>query len=218
MNDKMVGQQFGPYRIEKYLESGGMATVYRAVDTRNGMVIALKILLEMYQGNQQVIQRFRREAKIAYELRHPAIVPMVEFGDIDGKLFMAMRFMLGGSLADRLSKDPRLKVEHALTWMQQIGGALDFAHSRGIIHRDLKPGNILLDEQNNAYLGDFGIARIMEGTQLTMTTQAQPGTVHFMSPEQISCGLHLSYPSDIYAMALPAYLVLVGRFTFTGTT
>lgn len=218
MKDKMVGQQFGPYRIEKYLESGGMATVYQAVDTRNGMIVALKILLEMYQGNPQVMQRFKREAKIAFELRHPAIVPMLDFGDINGKLYMAMRFMLGGSLADHLTKDPRLPIERSLHWMHQIGSALDFAHSRGIIHRDIKPGNILLDETNNAYLGDFGIARIMEGTQLTMTAQAQPGTVHFMSPEQVSGGLHLTYHSDIYAMGVLAYLLLVGRFPFTGTS
>ncbi|PJF23201.1 MAG: hypothetical protein CUN56_02120 [Phototrophicales bacterium] len=217
MKDKRVGQQFGPYHIKKYLESGGMATVYQAVDTRNDAIIALKILLEMYQNNTQVIQRFKREAKIATELKHPAIVPMLDFGEINGTLYMAMRFMLGGSLADYLSKEPRLPVARTLQWLHQIGDALDFAHSRGIIHRDIKPGNILLDEQNNAYLSDFGIARIMEGTQLTMTSQAQPGTVHFMSPEQVSGSLTLTYHSDIYAMGVLAYLLLVGRFPFTGT-
>ena len=216
--DPLVNRQIGQYYIQQRLQSGGMAIVYKAYDQQRKLLVAFKVLRENFLDQPQIVLRFRREAEIARQLTHPHIVPFYDFGEQDGTLYMVMKFMEIGSLNDRLNHTANVTLGKVARWLRQVSGALDFAHSKGIIHRDLKPGNILLANDDDAYLSDFGIARINEATQLTMTGQSMPGTARYMSPEQAMGDPRLDYRSDLYSFAVIAYLLSTGRYPFTGAT
>lgn len=206
-------EQFSHFKIMNPLGRGGMATVYRAEDTRTNQIVALKILHDRYSTDTEIIQRFNREADIFYRLKHPNIVPIVDHGTEDGTFYIAMEYMAHGTLSDSF-RDPReVDVDFAVTILFQIASALDYAHEQGVIHRDLKLENILLDDDNTSYLADFGIAFLTDATRLT-SHDSSPGTPMYMSPEQ-AIGLNVTSLSDLYSLAVMAYLMVTGYHPFT---
>lgn len=216
-NDPLVNTQFGQYFIEQQIQSGGMATVYRAANQNRGFVVALKILKGNYQREADVVERFKREAEVAATLKHPHIVDCIDSGEVNGMSYLAMPYIEGGSIADLFKKGGApIPLWRTAEWLSQIAMALDYAHQRGIIHRDLKPGNILLDRNQKAYLTDFGIARVLEAVRLTMPGMPMPGTVRYMSPEQARGEPNVNHLSDIYALGVVAYILATGFYPYDG--
>ena len=158
-----IPEKFSRYEIREELGIGGMATVYRAYDPLFEREVALKILKRELLNDPLVLDRFERETKIVAKLEHAAIVPVHDVGHDNNQLFYVMRYMMGGSLSERIMKGMMSSVEMAHI-MQRIASALDYAHDKGIVHRDLKPGNILFDENNNPYISDFGIAKFAQAS------------------------------------------------------
>lgn len=206
-------KQIGQFEIQDELGRGGMAVVYRAVDTHTNQQVALKVLYEHWLGDSGAVKRFVREAKLISQLDHPNIVPIVSYGDVDGQLYLALAYMEGGNLAERFAKPRPLTLRASLNLLKQVALSLDYAHSQGVIHRDLKLQNILLDSTDKVYLSDFGIARLVDSTRLT-TTGMVAGTPLYMSPEQAR-GELVDPATDIYAMAVMAYLMTTGFYPFT---
>ncbi|PJF23320.1 MAG: hypothetical protein CUN56_01520 [Phototrophicales bacterium] len=216
MSDPLLGKQFGNYQIKKRLMDGGMSMVYVAYDSHREEDVVIKLLHDKYVANPDVASRFEREIKIAKSLHHQYIVPFYDFGKIHNKPYIVLKYMVGGSLNDIIKSGAALSLSRVSKWLSQVSQALDYAHSKGIIHRDLKPGNVLIDENDDASLTDFGIARVVDGTQLTRTDMPMPGTARFMSPEQAIGADDLDYRSDIYSLAVLAYMLVVGDYPFDG--
>jgi len=212
----MPPEKIGRYEIKSELGRGGMATVYLASDPRFKREVAIKILPPQLLTDPVYRARFEREAQTIAALEHPAIVPVYDYGDEDGQLYLVMRYMPGGSLADMLNKGtlPATEIVHIIA---RITSALDQVHAHGIIHRDLKPGNILFDQYGEAYLSDFGIARLTESTT-TLTGAAIIGTPAYMSPEQARGELDIDGRSDLYAVGAIIYQMLSGKLPYESTT
>ncbi len=208
----MIPQQIGRYKIKSELGRGGMATVYHGYDPRFERDVAVKVLPREFLHDVTFHARFKREARTIAALDHPAVVPVHDFGEEDGQPYLVMRLMTGGTLSDRLAQGPMPTAEIAKI-MQRLSSALDEAHRRGIIHRDLKPGNILFDRYGEAYLSDFGIARLAEGQATLTGTHGAVGTPGYMSPEQIQ-GEQVDGRSDIYALGIVIFEMLTGRKPF----
>lgn len=212
----MTSEKIGRYIIISELGRGGMATVYRAKDPNFDREVAVKILPRTFLHDPQFRARFEREAKTVAALEHAAIVPVYDFGEEDGQPYIVMRLMSGGSLADKL-KNGKFSLQESVRIISQLAAGLDAAHRKGVIHRDLKPGNILFDQYNDAYLSDFGIARLAEGDS-TLTGSRILGTPAYMSPEQIQGDKHIDGRSDIYSMGVIFYQMLVGSTPFQANT
>ena len=193
-----------------------MATVYRAYAPRFGRDVAIKVLPPEFLHDPDFRARFEREAHIIAALEHPGIVPVYDFGEEAGLPYLVMRYMVGGSLADRLARVPLAPLETARI-LAAIAPALDMAHARGVIHRDLKPGNILLDEHDNPYIADFGIAKLVEGSA-AFTSSGIMGTPTYMSPEQAQGNVALDGRSDVYALGAMLYELLAGQPPYKADT
>ena len=199
------------YTIEKEIGSGGMATVYLAVDTKHDREVALKVLrpeLGLVLG----ADRFLSEIKITARLDHPHILTLIDSGAADGLLYYVLPYVRGESLRGLLNRETQLSIEDALTLTKQIGSALDYAHRHGVIHRDIKPENILIQE-GEAILTDFGIALAVKeagGNRLTETGLSL-GTPQYMSPEQATGDRTLGPKSDQYSLAAVLYEMLTGE-------
>lgn len=215
IQDSLIHTQVGPYAIEKLLGSGGVANVYLAKDTRSGENRALKVIHDAWSSHEEMVQRFQQEAKINKTLQHPHIVPVHDYGMLKGRPFMAMTYLTGGTLAQRFAEPSPLKVQDAVKILRRIGGAVDYAHRRGVIHRDLKLENILLDQYGNPYLSDFGLARVAGIAGLTVSGTIL-GTPLYMSPEQALGQNEMDHRTDLYSLAVIAYLLAVGKFPFDG--
>jgi len=209
-------KNIGRYEVKSEIAQGGMATVYHAYDPRFERDVAVKVLPQAFLHDPQFRVRFEREAKMIALLEHPAIVPVYDFGEESGQPYIVMRFMSGGSLTDRL-KQGQLSIEETSQMISRLAPALDAAHARNIIHRDLKPGNILFDQYGNAYLSDFGIARIGE-SGATLTGTAILGTPTYMSPEQVQGDKNIDGRSDIYALGVLLYQMISGKAPYHGDT
>lgn len=205
----------GRYQIVAKLGHGGMGIVYRAFDPTFNREVAIKVLPQQFASDPTLRARFEREARVVAALEHPAIVPVYDFGEVAGQPYLVMRYMAGGSLADRLVRGP-LPAAEALRILAHLAPALDLAHSRGVVHRDLKPANILFDSQGSPYIADFGIAKIAEAT-VSLTSSGAIGTPAYMSPEQAQ-GQELDGRSDIYALGVILFEMLTGRQPYQGTT
>jgi serine/threonine protein kinase len=208
--------QFGRYEIRSLLGRGGMASVYLAFDPRFQREVALKVLPRELMHDPQLRERFNREARTIARLEHYAIVPVYDFGDHDGQLYLVMRYMSGGSLEDRIKNGPYELTEVAPV-LARLADALDYSHGHGVIHRDLKPGNILFDNQENAFLSDFGIAKLAESTT-NLTGSGIIGTSAYMSPEQVKGGSQLDGRSDIYALGIILFQMLTGEIPYKADT
>ncbi len=209
--------KFGRYEIKSEIGRGGMATVYYAYDPNFEREVAIKVLPPEFLHDPQFRVRFEREAKMVALIEHPAIVPVYDFGEESGQPFIVMRYMSGGSLADKLKNGP-LPIPQVTQLLSVLAPALDAAHAKGIIHRDLKPGNILFDQYDNPYLSDFGIARLTNAANATLTGAVIVGTPAYMSPEQIQGDKALDGRSDIYALGVILFQMLTGVMPYQADT
>ena len=213
--EKLLGQQLGPYQIEAILGSGGMAVVYRA--RHQGDAVALKVLFPPPDAAAELRQRFEREARTAARLRHPNIVRVLDAGQADDHAYLAMTFVPGQTLADRLAKSAPLDEGTASDIAWQIADALYYAHTQGVVHRDVKPSNILLAGDGRALLTDFGVAQALDDPALTRTGHTV-GTPAYMAPEQASGEQSVDGRADLYSLGAVMYQMVTGRTPFQGTT
>ena len=218
MDEAIINQVIDErYLIKERITAGGMAIVYQALDQKTGEMIAIKLLQSSWAEHPDVIDRFEREANIMASLNHPHIVKFIGGGKYTNRPYIAMEYVSGGSLSDLLKQVAHINLKGTERLLQQIASALDYAHGKQVVHRDLKPGNILLSDEKHASLTDFGIARVLEHTSITLFGQ-MPGTPQYMSPEQAN-GLvdDIDRLSDIYSLAIIAYLLSTGRLPFSGS-
>lgn len=209
--------EFGKYRIKNVVGMGGMSIVYLAVDQTQDLDVALKVLNLKHTSNALEVRRFKREVDVAQRLRHPNIIDIYEYGEIDEFAYLAMEFMPKGTLAERYANPVPLKLLDAAEVLRVIAGALDYAHSQGVLHRDLKLANVLLNAQEQLVLSDFGLALVQDASRITTTGQTF-GTPLYMSPEQVSGLRTIDYRADIYSLGVIAYLLATGYFPFSGTS
>lgn len=208
-NDHVEPERFGPYRLEALIGRGGMGEVHRAVDTVHERTVALKRLVPELAGIPAFVARFRREAALLARLNEPHVVPVHDFGEIDGRLYLDMRFVEGEDLATILHRTGPLPPGRAVDIIGQIAGALDAAHAAGLIHRDIKPGNALITPDGFVYLVDFGIARAIEASVSLTVTGAAVGTPDYMAPECFA-GVRVDGRADVYALACVLHEALTG--------
>lgn len=195
-----------------------MATLYLAHDPNFNREVAIKVLPGQFTHDPQFLARFRREAQAIASLEHPAIVPVYDFGEENNQPFLVMRYMDGGTLRERINAaGGRLSTGECARIFQQIGPGLELAHEEGIIHRDLKPANILFDKKGNAYISDFGIAKLAEATA-NFTGSAIIGTPAYMSPEQVKGDDAIDGRSDVYALGVLLFEMLTGDQPYKGDT
>ena len=203
--------------LEREIGRGGMGVVYLGMDVKLERPVAIKVLPEALSDVAEVRERFLREARTAAKLSHPNIVPIYRADEIGGVVFIVMAYVDGGSLADRLAARRLLPPPEIVPILRDVASALDHAHQHGVVHRDVKPENILLDRSSGrALVTDFGIARLAEAKPLTATGQVL-GTVHYMSPEQVS-GELVDGRSDLYSLGVVAFRGLTGRLPFESET
>ncbi len=211
--DNLIGKVLGQYQIEQEVGRGGMATVYRARQQSMNRTVAVKVLPRNLLHDPTFYERFEREVDVIAHLEHPHILPIYDYGQAESVPYIVMRFLGGGSLEQQIRRGlPDLN--DLQKPLRQIAQALDYAHQQGIIHRDLKPGNIMLDEAGNAYLSDFGIARVL-GSDLTGSMII--GTPAYMSPEQAN-GLAIDARSDIYALGIVLFELITGKEPYQAET
>lgn len=212
--DSREGSQFGPYRLRRLVGRGGMGEVYEAEDTVRDRVVALKLMSQALSSDPVFRSRMQREARTAGRLLEPHVVPIHDYGEIDGQLYVDMRLIDGTDLARMLKTYGPLSPPRAVAIVRQIGSALDAAHATGVLHRDVKPENILVSSADFAYLVDFGIASATSDEKLTQSGSTV-GTTKYMAPERFRGG-DITPRADIYALACVLYECLTGSAPYTG--
>ena len=218
----LTKRRLGAYLLCERLASGGLTEVYRAIEQPSGREVAIKMVSAAHPSRPEVSARFRLEAERLATLRHKHIMPLYAFGETDDLLYFVMP-LLPGSLRDRLEREGRIPPVEATRLAIQIASALSVAHARGIVHRDIKPENILIDEDGDALLTDFGIARELAALQLedvtwTLSSIGLPvGTPEYMPPEQLR-GEPADQRVDVYALGAVLYEMLTGRAPHEGAT
>ncbi len=214
--DELVGQNLGQYQVTELIGKGGMATVYRARQISMGRDVAMKVLPRVLLHDGSFLERFYREVKVIAQLQHPHIVPVYDYGEQDGMPYIVMAYLSGGTLADRIAVHGPMDLDEVKHIVRQVADALDYAHRKGIIHRDFKPSNVLLDEQGNCYLSDFGLAQVTETTH-KLTGTGMLGTPQYMAPEQAEV-LQLTPAADVYALGVTVFQMLTGRPPYEAPT
>ncbi|MBU2609538.1 MAG: protein kinase, partial [Chloroflexi bacterium] len=215
IEDSLVGQTLGAYRLVERLGQGGMATVYKAYEPALGRYVAVKVLPQFFARDPNFLKRFRREAKAVAQLSHPNIVPIHSYGEEGGVIYIAMQFVEGGTL--KHGRDRVFSAEEALRLLLPVTRALGYAHARGIVHRDIKPSNVLLSEGNWPVLADFGLAQMAEASAKLTGTGVGMGTPAYMSPEQ-GQGAKVDARTDIYSLGIMLYEMVTGEVPFHADT
>jgi len=217
-DDRPEVRTIGRYRLDGELGRGGMGVVYAAYDVQHGRAVALKVISPEIVQDEEFAARLQREARIAVSLEHPHVVPVYETGEEDGALFIAMRRVDGPDLGKVVRDAGALSLERVVRLTRQIGLALDAAHAEGLVHRDVKPGNVLLagtDDEEHAYLTDFGLAREAASDSGLTNTGQWMGTADYVAPEQIEGGT-VSARTDVYSLGCVVFELLTGDIPFTG--
>ena len=211
--DVQVGADFLGYRIEELIGQGGMGVVYRAYDLRLKRTVALKLVTPELALDERFRERFAREMEVAMSLEHPNVVPIHDAGDVDGRLYLAMRLVEGTDLSALLRAEGQLAPARALAICGQVANALDAAHAKGLVHRDVKPSNILLDRSEHVYLADFGLTRRLEEQGAQTAEGRSVGTPAYLAPEQIEGG-PVDGRADVYSLACVLYECVSGKSPF----
>ncbi|MCE5291120.1 MAG: protein kinase [Nocardiaceae bacterium] len=215
-DEPFAERQIGPYVLRSLLGKGGMGEVYEAFDTSKERVVALKLLSPELSHDETFRERFRRESYAAARLHEPHVIPIHDFGEIDGRLFIDMRLVRGSDVRKLLRTEAFLSPSRAVHITEQVASALDAAHHDGLLHRDVKPENVLVADGDFAYLADFGIARSFTDSSLT-STQATVGTCQYMAPERLEDG-KVGPGADIYSLACVLFEMLAGVPPFRGAS
>jgi serine/threonine protein kinase len=213
--DILIGKTLGAYHILNPIGKGGMGCVYEAKAPSREEHVAIKILFPVLAQDENFKARFQRELQVLSKLKHPHIVPLVDFGRFEDTAYLVMPFMESGTLETRLKQGP-LTLQEAARLMKQVCAALEYAHLAGVVHRDVKPSNILIDKDGNAMLSDFGLAHIMDSS-MSLTGSAIIGTPSFMAPEQCK-GEAVDARSDQYSLAVILYRLSTGSLPFNAET
>jgi hypothetical protein len=215
-SDARTGAVLAGFRIESQIGEGAMGAVFLAEDTRRGGQVALKVLVRDLAQDERFRRRFLRESKLAASLDHPNVVPIVDAGEEDGVLYLAMELVEGLDLREILRRESRLDPERAIRLVAQVADALDAAHVAGLIHRDVKPANILVRgevEVEHAYVCDFGLARHLSSASSLTTDRGLVGTIDYIPPEQIEGGA-IDGRADVYSLACVLFECLAGSRPF----
>ena len=207
-----VGTMFGPYELQSLLGVGGMGEVYRAYDTVKDRTVALKLLRAELSADAGFQERFKRESRVAAKLQEPHVIPVHDFGEINGVLYIDMRLVEGHDVNAVLREQGPLYPARAVSIVGQVAAALDAAHASGLVHRDIKPENVLLTSNDFAYLADFGIAHMGDAAGLT-SAGAAIGSCAYMAPERFTGG-EVGPAADVYSLACLLYECLTGAPPF----
>ena len=212
-----IGENVGPYRITEQLGQGGMATVYKAYHAALDRYVALKALHPAFNEDKSFAARFQREARVVAKLEHPNIVPIYDYAEHESRPYLVMKYIEGDTLKARLLQGP-LSSEEINQVVDSVGSALAYAHQQGILHRDIKPSNVLIGTDGIMYLADFGLARIAQAGESTLSSDSIMGTPQYISPEQAMGKKELDEGTDIYSFGVMLYEMVVGQVPFTADT
>lgn len=211
------GEQVGPYRIMEQLGQGGMATVFKAYHPALDRYVAIKVLHQAFLEDPNFHTRFQREARVVARLEHPNIVPIHDYAEHEKRPYLVMKFIEGETLKARLQRGPLSPAEIERI-VEAVGMALFYAHKQGILHRDIKPSNVMLANDGQIYLADFGLARIAQSGESTLTSDVILGTPQYISPEQALAKKNLDEGTDIYSFGVMIYEMVVGCVPFSADT
>ncbi len=212
-----IGENVGPYRIMEQLGQGGMATVFKAYHAALDRYVAIKVLHPAFKEEPNFLSRFQREARVVARLEHPNIVPIYDYAEHKGQPYLVMKFIEGQTLKAYMN-EKHLSKEEAVQIVDDVGGALAYAHNQGVLHRDVKPSNVLLSPDGSIYLADFGLARMAQAGASTLSKDVMLGTPQYISPEQGQGMSDLDHGTDIYSFGVLLYEMVVGRVPFNADT
>ncbi len=213
----VVGEQVGAYRIVEQRGQGGMSTVYRAYHAALDRYVALKVLHPMFKGDREFLARFQREARIVARLEHPNIVAIYDFSEHEGTPYLVMRFVEGRTLKALLGEQHPLPLPRVLEILRPVCDALEYAHGQGVLHRDVKPSNILIEDDGKVFVTDFGLAKMVQSGDATISQDRVIGTPQYISPEQAK-GETVDRHTDLYSLGVVLYEMVTGRVPYTADT
>jgi len=213
----VVGENIGPYRILEQLGRGGMATVFKAYHAALDRYVAIKALHPAFLEDPNFHARFQREARVVAKLEHPNIVPIYDFAEHEDRPYLVMKFIEGDTLKARLIEG-NIDRDELIQIVDAVGAGLSYAHQQGILHRDIKPSNVLLGQDGRVYLADFGLARIAQAGESTLSSDMMLGTPQYISPEQAMGLGELDERTDIYSFGVMLYEMTVGKVPFSADT
>jgi len=212
-----VGENVGPYQIIDQLGQGGMATVFKAYHASLDRYVAIKALHPAFSRDPNFESRFQREARVVAKLEHPNIVPIYDYAEHEKRPYLVMKFIDGDTLKARMDSGP-LSEGEITRIVDAVGSALSYAHRQGVLHRDIKPSNVLLAEDGQIYLADFGLARMAQSGESTLSSDMLMGTPQYISPEQAMGNSDLDLRTDLYSFGVMLYEMVVGKVPFNADT